>query len=109
MARRNQKIEPLTVEELRENFLSFMAEDFSKAYGVKDIFEIWTASDGNHYVKFVTVDNKLTDRLRYTYQLNGQVYNCDHVVHGADLDEIYRDLEFMEVNFIFGYIYDSGH
>ena len=30
--------------------------------------------------------------------------SCDHVVKGKSLDEIYRDMEFVVVNYIFGII-----
>lgn len=99
---RNQKTDSiLSIDELRDRFLSLMAEDYSLVYGVKDIFE---ARDfpGTEliYLYFIGVDNKIKDRLIYTHK----GYICDHVVSGLNFNEIYRDLEFMEVNYILGYL-----
>lgn len=79
-----------------------MAEDFSKAYGVKSIHEIWTAKGLGYHVDFITIDDKLTNVIKYVDKYSNRQVKC--IVYGVDLDEIYRKLEFLHVSYIFGYV-----
>lgn len=102
MAKRNQIPNPLTIKDIREKFLSLMAEDFSKAYGVKSIHEIWTDKGLRYHVDFITTDDKFTNVLKYIDKYSNHQVKC--IVYGADLDEIYKKLEFLHVSYIFGYV-----
>lgn len=86
------------VSELRERFLRNQV-DILSILGILDIFELRNGTNGEIYAYFIT-NNGITDRIYYTY--NGMA--CDHVVKGRSLDEIYRDMEFVVVNYIFGII-----
>lgn len=86
------------LSELRERFLRNQVDVLS-ALGILDISELRNGTDGEIYVYFTT-NTGVTDRIYYTY--NGM--SCDHAVKGRSLDEIYRDMEFVVVNYIFGII-----
>lgn len=79
-----------------------MAEDFSKAYGVKDIHEIRTAQSLGYHVDFITIDDKFTNIIKYVDKYSNRQVKC--IVYGVDLDEVYRKLEFLHVSYIFGYV-----
>lgn len=86
------------LSELRERFLRNQVEVLS-TLGILNIHELHKDESGEMYVYFTT-ECGIADRIYYTY--NGM--SCDHVVKGKSLDEIYRDMEFVVVNYIFGII-----
>lgn len=86
------------VIELRNRFITNQLP-ILRNLGVDDISEVRGSSDGIMWIQFVS-GGSITDRITYKY--NG--ISCDHVVKGKSLDEIYRDMEFVVVNYIFGIV-----
>lgn len=86
------------VIELRDRFISNQLP-ILKNLGVDDISEVKRSDNGVMWIQFISRGN-VTDRI--TYRHNGM--ECDHVVKGLSLNDLYRDMEYMVVNYIFGLI-----
>lgn len=84
--------------ELRDRFIANQLPILMNL-GVDDISEVRSSTDGIMWIQFVGGGN-VTDRITYRY--NG--IKCDHVVKGSSFNELYRDMEYMVVNYIFGII-----
>lgn len=87
-----------SVIDLRDRFISNQLP-ILRNLGVDDIFEVRGSSDGIMWIQFVS-GSSITDRITYKY--NG--IKCDHVVKGMSFNDLYRDMEYMVVNYIFGLI-----
>lgn len=89
-------------EELKNRYIMY-SSDFLN-FGVKDLSCVRVFND-IMYLYFIDLNGNETDRLRYKIKVGSGVYEGDHVISGATLNEIYRDIEFMYINYLFGFIY----
>lgn len=87
-----------SIIELRDRFISNQLP-ILKNLGVDDISEVKKSANGVMWIQFIS-RGKVTDRITYKYNN----MRCDHVVKGSSLNDLYRDMEYMVVNYIFGLI-----
>lgn len=87
------------IDDLKSRF-NLVKDEFRCHFGISDISHVEMIDD-ILYLYFIDTNGNVTDRIHYTY-LDGS--RGDHVVKGFSLTDIYRDLEFVTVNYIFGAI-----
>lgn len=88
-----------SIEELRNRF-KVMIPTLSN-FGIVDLYAVKSfPPDYRMYAYFINNSGGVVDKIRYICDGN----LCDHVVSGNDYNEIYRDLNYVVVNYIFGYV-----
>lgn len=88
-----------SVDQLRDRISIFLP--ILHELGITDLYMVKSfAPDNRIYAYFTNVKGEVTDRIYYLSE--GKV--CDHVVSGSELIDIYNDLNYVVVNYIFGYV-----
>jgi hypothetical protein len=90
------------IDDLKKRF-ELMKDDFESHFNISGISHIELIDD-LLYLYFIKKDGSISDRINYKFIKNGIPIDGDHVVKGLSLNEIYRDLEFVTVNYVFGII-----